>query len=234
MIEWALEGLDLNEEDRMDAYELALSLPLLRVKKGKGFVFGHPTSKKTDDDEEESLQSMLIVNEIDPPREFQKEQDIYREVMHRLQHVCMFLKIKTADHPTNTIITATTQTILERLDRMEQNLKQLHERYGPKDKHRLVANLGVSKNKNDDKNHESNSSYVHGEELMRQLCGMADAARRSCYVECASEEHRSFFEQYGFRVVGSEPIHHDTQKEKPTSSLTVFLMVRETEEESEA
>ena len=173
---------------------------------------------------------MLIVNEIDPPREFQKEQDIYREVMHRLQHVCMFLKIKTADHPTNTIIAATTQTILERLDRMEQNLKQLHERYGPKDKHWLVANLGLS---NNDKNLESNSSYVHGEELMRQLCGMADAARRSCYVECASEEHRSFFEQYGFRVVGSEPIHHDSQKEKPTS-LTVFLMVRETEEESEA
>ena len=47
----------------MDAYKLALSLPLLRVKKGKGFVFGHPTSKKTDDDDDndESFQSMLIV-----------------------------------------------------------------------------------------------------------------------------------------------------------------------------
>eukprot|EP00541_Cyclophora_tenuis_P018483 CAMPEP_0116555860 /NCGR_PEP_ID=MMETSP0397-20121206/8378_1 /TAXON_ID=216820 /ORGANISM="Cyclophora tenuis, Strain ECT3854" /LENGTH=132 /DNA_ID=CAMNT_0004081171 /DNA_START=69 /DNA_END=467 /DNA_ORIENTATION=- len=96
---------------------------------------------------------------------------------------------------------------MSRLTDMENKLEAYHEIYGPATEHWIIEAFGVRQ-----------EDSVLGNELMKQLCSMADATVHSCYVECGSEKNRAFFEAYGFEVVGTEKLTAKTTNDSDSDS----------------
>merc|ERR1711862_238343 len=187
-------------------------------------VFGHQSvghSEKDDNKLDDTLPgSTILFNDYDPMKENQgnEEASLWTKIMKLVDEIKMYLKMRNlfgvfpslADSKLNPGVM---DILVKRGDKIESQMKQFHFKYGPKEKHWYIAMVGVD---------PDNQGKGYGKQLMKQMNDIADKTGRMCYLECATEKNRSFYEKFGYEVVGTEYL---CTSDDPVD-LEFYLMVR--------
>ena len=228
-----------------DIFSLSLSNPILHVKQGKGFAFGHPAL--FGNDHHNGLRSIVVVNEYDPTTEFGVSKK--RASMHKLQLMCMFVKMKLTDkkndndshhyhdHDVNPAghhdnDNADSRDDQDQFDGSEELLApdtemavQQLDRLDEKQRmyHQQYGPSGkhwaiTHLGVDDEDSTDETTGFDLHQEILQQINEMADVARVSCYVECYTDASQALYESFGYHTAGTETV---------ADAVVIRFMIRE-------
>lgn len=97
------------------------------------------------------------------------------------------------------------------------HLPSWHREHGPRGKHWWVHDVGV---------HPDHQGRGIGKSLMSRLNEAADIVGMACYLYCAGERNKGFYESVGYSVAGRKVVK-DPTKEEDGEPISIYLMTRE-------
>eukprot|EP00545_Synedropsis_sp_CCMP1620_P006036 CAMPEP_0119013912 /NCGR_PEP_ID=MMETSP1176-20130426/9219_1 /TAXON_ID=265551 /ORGANISM="Synedropsis recta cf, Strain CCMP1620" /LENGTH=256 /DNA_ID=CAMNT_0006967039 /DNA_START=40 /DNA_END=810 /DNA_ORIENTATION=+ len=197
------------EPERVESYKFLMAFAIEDVFRHGGISFGHS-------DENGRLQSCAIIREFDPAIEFNGKHH-WDGFVAGLMGFWIFIKAKIGGTLPSAFTDESAMKMLEEKGKQfDKDLKELHKLYGPKEKHFYVFNVATDPDL---------QGRGYGGQLMNQINEISDASGLPCYLECAGEKNRSFYEKFGFKTVKQHPL---VDRKDNSQQFLVDFMVRAT------
>lgn len=199
---WVFRGVfpRVGKPDRFECYMYLMAFVIDENLRKGGIAFGHQQDDGT-------LQSCTIIRECNPAIEFSGE--------HCSESSSSETGFVEEDIPS----TLTDETMMEMFEEQEKilsvQLHEIHKRFGPKGKHIYVFNVATN---------PACQGRGYGRQLMTQINEISDASGLPCFLECAGDKNRSFYEKFGYRAVKSSLLD-----KRDKAELFIECMIREPE-----
>lgn len=204
-----------NREARDKTLGFLLSPPIYETMQKNGVTF----AKKSEDGE---IVSVMLMREADN----HKEDTWWTKTTDKLRELYLNMKLSLTgaipEFATSKEYKADFDALQKQSGPVFESLGLGHHEFGPKQSHWYVAFVATD---------PARQGQGLGSEIMRRVGELADAEQKECFLECGSDSNKTFYEKFGYKVVGEYSFEN---KLKPDGQKGImYCMIRPPRSSSE-
>jgi len=220
---WLLRGPQINIPQKVnyETFTFITGFAIHSYLRKGAIAFGHRSVDSSNNDDkklDDALPgSTVLFFEFDPKKE-NKKNTLWNKMTKLVDGIRIYSKMKKIVGNLPSLVDSKSnpgvmELLLKRGEEVDVQMSRFHLKHGPAEKHWYVACVGVD---------PDSQGKGYGTQLMKQMNAIADTTGRLCYLECATEKNRSFYEKFGYKVAATE---HLCTSDDPID-IEVYLMVR--------